>query len=79
MLTITGNTKTLCRESIECYYKSDGTCTFLEKAGELLIDHYEQCYKGFNSVANVADTYEFPCKIIDEDDRQRGIGNLFGN
>ena len=69
MLTITGNTKNPCHESITCYYKADDTCTFLEKIKDLLIAHYEEYHKELNSSINIADTYELPCKIIDEDDR----------
>lgn len=79
MLTILGNTKILCQESITCYYKADGDCTFLETMKDLLIDHYEECHKELNSSIDIAETYELPCKVLDEEDRQRGIGNFFGN
>ena len=79
MLTILGNTKTLCRESIECYYKINGSCTFLEKMKDLLIDHYEKFHKELNSSINIAETYELPCKLLDEDERKRGIGDLFAS
>lgn len=79
MLTILGNTKILCQESIVCYYRADGNCTFWEKVKEQLIDHYEECHKELNSSINIAETYELPCELLDEDDRQRGIGNLFAD
>lgn len=79
MLTISGNPKILCLESIVCYYKADDTCTFLEKVKDLLIDHYEEYHKELNSSINITETYELPCKLLDEDDRQRGIGNLFAD
>ena len=79
MLRITGNPKTLCHESITCYYKADGTCTFWDKAEEFLRKHHQRHHKGLNSVMNIADIFELPCKVLDEEGRQCGIGNLFGN
>lgn len=78
-MTILGNSKAQCQESITCYYKADATCTFWEKVAELLIDHYKECHKELNSSIDIAETYELPCKVLDEESRQRGIGNLFGN
>ena len=52
---------------------------FLDKAEEFLRKHHQRHYKGLNSVMNIADIFELPCKVLDEEGRQRGIGNLFGN
>ena len=79
MPNISEDPKTWCKESIECYYKTEGTCTFWEKVRELLTEHQEKYHKGSNSIINVADTYELPCKVLDEKGRQHGIGNLFAD
>ncbi len=77
MLIIKRTPKRLCYESITCYYYAPGICTFWDKAEEVLRIRHEKYHKGLNSVINIADTFELPCKILDEEGRQRGIGNIF--
>ena len=71
--------KTLCRDSIECYYKADGTCTFKEHIETILSVLQDEYHKGSNCIVNLADTYNLPCKDLDEKGRQRGVGNLFAD
>ena len=79
MLIIKRTPKILCHESITCYYYADGTCTFWDKAEEFLKKRHEKYHKELNSVINMADIFELPCKNLDEEGRQRGIGNLFAD
>ena len=73
MLIIKRTPKILCHELITCYYYADGTCTFWDKAEEFLRKRHEKYHKGLN----IADTFGLPCEILDEEGRQRGIGNIF--
>ncbi len=72
-----GYLKTLCQESVECYYKVDGTCEFKNYVIAILSVLQDEYHRGSNCIVNLADIFDFPCKNLDEDGRQGGTGNLF--
>ncbi len=67
MTNISGNQKTICRESIKCYYKADGTCTFRKNVEAMLSVLQGKYHKGSNYIENLADTYNLSCIDLDED------------
>ena len=77
MSNISGNSKSLCQESIECYYRVDGNCTFRKNVKAMLSVLQDKYHKGSTCIVNLADTYNLPCKDLDEEGRKSGIGNLF--
>ena len=68
-----------CREELNCCYRVGGVCTFGQQAEAMLSVLREKRHKGDHHFVNISNPYPLPCEVLDEKDRQRGIGNLFAD
>lgn len=66
-----------CREELNCFYKIGNGCSFRQQVKAMLSVLQGKYHRGSNCFVNIADTFEFPFKNLDEEGRQRGIGNIF--
>jgi len=68
-----------CQEEFNCFYRADGVCTFGQQAVAMLSALREKRHKGDLRLINIPNPLPLPCEVLDEEDCQRGIGDLFAD
>lgn len=76
MLNKSGNQKTTCQEAIKCYYKAGRVCNFRKNVRAMLSVLQEEYHRDSECIVNLADTYNLPCKGLDNKGRERAIGDV---
>ena len=62
----------LCREEVNCDYRVGGYCTYREIIRAVFSETQDKYHVGAHCIINLADTYDLPCKDLDEKDRELG-------
>ena len=68
-----------CWKEYYCFYRIEGVCTFQQQAGAILSPLREKRHKGSLRNVKISHPITLPCEVLDEEDLQHGIGDLFAD